>query len=102
MVSRKRKAWESPSVGNKYVGLDRIPTSKGSDDEERTGLQTPHCSRTGFEDGDVSGGEQDGNSESGISATKSNILSPMNSNLLNVEDIDADNLAADFDESFTG
>ncbi|XP_023320794.1 transcription factor CP2-like protein 1 [Eurytemora carolleeae] len=103
VVSRKRKAWEPLSVGNKYVGLDRTPVSKGSDDEERTtGLQTPHCSRTGFEDGDVSGGELSGNSESGVSASKSNILSPMNPNLLNVEDIDADNLAADFDESFTG
>ena len=102
-MSRKRKAWEPLSVGNKYVGLDRTPVSKGSDDEERTtGLQTPHCSRTGFEDGDVSGGELSGNSESGVSASKSNILSPMNPNLLNVEDIDADNLAADFDESFTG
>ena len=33
---------------------------------------------------------------------KPGILSPMNAGLLNVDDIDADNLAADFDESFTG
>ena len=31
-----------------------------------------------------------------------NLLSPMNPNLLNVDDIDTDNLAADFDGSFTG
>ena len=33
---------------------------------------------------------------------KSSLLSPMNPNLLSVDDLDTDNLAADFDGSFTG
>ena len=46
--------------------------------------------------GEGSGGEQEPSSKNHI------VLSPINPNLLNVEDIDADNLAADFDGSFTG
>ena len=87
------------------------------------GLETPHCSRTGFDeeeggvveesngcdtDGGVGGGGGN-SSEAGSEhhhhhqlSKANNILSPMNSNLLSVEDIDADNLAADFDGSFTG
>jgi len=124
IMSRKRKAWEvGPIGGNKYVGSGRLPVAQGSDDEEGAGLETPHCSRTGFDDevGDGSGGEQagSGGEQTGsggehtgnggeplayksLAAHKSSILSPMNPNLLNVEDIDADNLAADFDGSFTG
>ena len=47
--------------------------------------------------GEGSGGEQEPSS-----SKNQIILSPINPNLLNVEDIDADNLAADFDGSFTG
>ena len=79
------------------------------------GLETPHCSRTGFDDEEGGGEESNGadtdgggcgvnGSEAGSEhqITKTHILSPMNPNLLSVEDIDADNLAADFDGSFTG
>lgn len=101
VVSRKRKAWEGVHTGgNKYVGSGRLPPARGLDDEEGTnGLETPNCSNTGFEDevGEGSGGEQEPSS-----SKNQIILSPINPNLLNVEDIDADNLAADFDGSFTG
>ena len=51
MVSRKRKAWEGVSTGgNKYVGSGRLPPARGLDEEEGTGLDTPNCSNTGFED----------------------------------------------------
>jgi hypothetical protein len=77
------------------------------------GLETPHCSRTGFDDeeggGESNGADTDGGGGVNDSDTggehqmpKTHILSPMNPNLLSVEDIDADNLAADFDGSFTG
>lgn len=127
IISRKRKAWEvGPIGGNKYVGSGRLPVTQGSDDEEGTGLETPNCSRTGFDDeggeqvgggggekvgvgGDQTGSAGDQTGTDGepltyknLTAHKSSILSPMNPNLLNVEDIDADNLAADFDGSFTG
>ena len=92
--------------GNKYVGSGRLPpTGHGSDDEEGTGLETPNCSRTGFEDevGEGSGGELESNVEVHVTRGPTGIvLSPINPNLLNVEDIDTDNLAADFDGSFTG
>jgi len=126
VISRKRKAWEGgPSSGSKYVGSGRLPLPPGSDeDESGTGLETPHCSRTGFDDEGPTVSES-AVGESGAEdssrpderelqleeqpsttattcPTKSVILSPMNPNILNVEDIDTDNLAADFDESFTG
>ena len=85
-------------------------------------LQISFFIRTGFEDESVDCGEPPqhhqlvgggGGEAAGVdtltykglaaaSGHKSSILSPMNPNLLNVEDIDADNLAADFDGSFTG
>jgi len=119
VISRKRKAWEGTTrVGsNKYIGSGRLPsTGRGlDDDEDKTrdkGLDTPVCSRTGFED--ETGPEVENESGSGRNELevgggagtsnhhKPGILSPMNAGLLNVDDIDADNLAADFDESFTG
>jgi len=142
VMSRKRKAWEglSHSVGNKLFGGHKPPGTRGSDedehDEARQGLETPHCSRTGFDD-EVGGGSDEGQEEEGGRWSKGDvlepdgrwarpddpdddgrgrhghesggrgstgsghILSPMNPNLLNV-DIDTDNLAADFDGSFTG
>lgn len=134
IVSRKRKAWEGvPSVGSKYFGTGRPPASRGSDEEEAAcggggsggggvGLETPHCSRTGFDDeeggGESNGADTDtGGGGGGVNGSeadsehhhhhhhqlpKAHMLSPMNPNLLSVEDIDADNLAADFDGSFTG
>ena len=81
---------------------------------------TPNCSNTGYEDDvDDNSGENGNRSEDNHDAweeqddhdahnhhlparTSQQLLSPIHPNLLNVEDIDADNLAADFDGSFTG
>ena len=73
--------------------------------------------RTGTDEDGGQSGESGGNSGDGHNqhhnnpdhhnnhhgkAPSSNLLSPMNPSLLNVDDIDTDNLAADFDGSFTG
>jgi hypothetical protein len=107
-----------------YLNVGLWPFYTDEEEIGGVGLETPHCSRTGFdeeESGGGGGGEESngcdtdgggvadaGNSSEAGSEhhqqlTKANnILSPMNSNLLSVDDIDADNLAADFDGSFTG
>ena len=66
VISRKRKAWEGTgrTVSNKYVGSGRLPNNRDPDDEDDKGddhdgiiiakgdgLDTPVCSRTGFEVG---------------------------------------------------
>ena len=84
-------------------------------------MVTPNCSNTGYEDEceDNTGGDNENRAEENHetwdepdehdthvqhlpSRASHPLLSPIHHNLLNVEDIDADNLAADFDGSFTG
>jgi len=122
LVSRKRKAWEGiHSGGNKWVGGQRPPALRSSDNDDESHLVTPNCSNTGYEDDvdDNNSGENGNRSEDNHDTweepddhdphnhhlparTSQQLLSPIHPNLLNVEDIDADNLAADFDGSFTG
>ena len=94
------------------ISLDHSPItvllSCRSAESEEDHLQTPNCSNTGYEDED---GEEVGQDEAGqdrdwdeeqeanVETKTPHLLSP---GILNCEDIDADNLAADFDGSFSG
>jgi len=130
LLSRKRKAWEGLHTGgNKWVGGQRPPALRSSEAEEESHLMTPQCSNTGYEDEvrDEEGEEREEEEEGrhsweheevdddhqpsishehsgGRAPSSSHLLSPIHtSHLLNIDnDIDADNLAADFDGSFTG
>lgn len=121
LVSRKRKAWEGiHSGGNKWVGGQRPPALRSSDNDDEGHLVTPNCSNTGYEDEcEDNNGENENRHSDNHDAWEEHdehdthvhqlpsreshqLLSPIHHNLLNVEDIDADNLAADFDGSFTG
>jgi len=115
LVSRKRKAWEGiHSGGNKWIGGQRPPALRSSDVDDDGHLVTPNCSNTGYDDDpkdDASGRNEntdaweepkDHDTHQMPERTPNHLLSPIHHNLLNVEDIDADDLAADFDGSFTG
>lgn len=106
LTSRKRKAWEGIHAGNnKWVGGQRPPALRSAESEEDH-LQTPNCSNTGYEDEEAEetasvdqdrGWNED--QEADVETKTPHLLSP---GILNCEDIDADNLAADFDGSFSG
>jgi len=110
LVSRKRKAWEGIHAGgNKWVGGQRPPALRSAEQEQH--LHTPQCSNQGFDGGEEGGSPEEGGGtgegekdEPGGEKDSHTLLSPLHSaHLLNIEhDIDADNLAADFDGSFTG
>ena len=80
-----------------------IVRSAESEDDH---LQTPQCSNTGYEDEEAEEAVNTDNDRSWSQEHEGNVenktphlLSP---GILNCEDIDADNLAADFDGSFSG
>ena len=82
--------------------------SSRSAESEEDHLQTPNCSNTGYEEeeGEEGGPEEVGEDrgweeeqEANVETKTPHLLSP---GILNCEDIDADNLAADFDGSFSG
>ena len=85
-----------------------VLSSYRSAESEEDHLQTPNCSNTGYEDeeGEEEGQEEvgqergwDEEQEANVETKTPHLLSP---GILNCEDIDADNLAADFDGSFSG
>jgi len=116
LVSRKRKAWEGIySGGIKLVGGQRPPALRSLENEDEGHLVTPNCSNTGYEDecedknvakehhqGWEEHDEHDTHTQHLQSRSPHHLLSSIHHNLLNVEDLDADDLAADFDGSFTG
>jgi len=95
VVSRKRKAWEGLHSGGSKGGPGRREEEGGDKEEEEGGSGEEEPGR-GWEE------EQEVQHLQGR-PSHHHLLSPLNTNFVHEEDdLDADNLAADFDGSFTG